>query len=467
MFEKIAKHASTLIVCLLCFGLGISIPVTIQSIENNDELEKFNSIYKILKEKWYYSDSYENIDETLIEQAISGMVDFDKDAHTNYFSLEQAQKFSSSLEGSNVGIGISLYLDENNNIVCDHIFMDSPAQKAKLKKGDIITKVDDLICSNEDYQDVISYIKDSENKEIKIEYIRNEKTYTTNIIPCSYDSTVVCEVYNDIGYVILNSFSESSAKTFHSALSSLQKKGIKKLVLDLRDDTGGYLTSVLDIASCLLPENTPVFIEKQKNETTTKMTSDAYETIEMDQIVVLQNENTASAAEVLIGALKENLESKVTLIGTTTYGKGSEQVSVPFSDGTSLKYTIAKWETPSGKSIDGTGFEADIEVNKPEVLQVTYKEMKDDEVIERDSVNYNAKALQVYLDFLGYSVDRKDEYFSIQSSDALKQYQSDHGLEVSGNCDFNTFQMISNQVSIQIHKEQLDPQLDCAFQQLT
>ncbi|MGN1277036.1 MAG: S41 family peptidase, partial [Floccifex sp.] len=360
-----------------------------------------------------------------------------------------------------------LYLDENNNIVCDHIFMDSPAQKAKLKKGDVIIQVDDLVCSKNDYQDVISYIKESENKEIKIQYIRNEKTYSTTIIPCSYDSTVVCEVYDDIGYIILNSFSENSAKTFYSALTSLQKKEIKKLVLDLRDDTGGYLTSVLDIASCLLPEKTPVFIEKQKNETTTKMTSDAYKTIEMDQIVILQNENTASAAEVLIGALKDNMESKVTLVGTTTYGKGSEQVSVPFSDGTSLKYTIAKWETPSGKSIDGTGFEPDIQVDKLEVLQVTYKEMEDDELIERDCVNYNAKALQVYLDFLGYSVDRKDEYFSIQSSDSLKQYQRDHEMEETGNCDFKTFQMISNEVSIQIHTMQLDPQLDCAFQQLT
>ena len=151
----------------------------------------------------------------------------------------------------------------------------------------------------------------------------------------------------------------------------------------------------------------------------------------MDKIVVLQNENTASASEVLIGALKDNLGDKVTTVGTTSYGKGTEQVTVPFSDGTSFKYTIAHWYTPNGTSINKKGFKPDIKVELGEAKTTSYYKFKKKDVIKKDSVDDNAKALQVYLQYLGYNVDRTDTYFSNTSSQGLANFQQDHGLEVT------------------------------------
>lgn len=465
MLEKIGKHVSSIIACIICFALGVGVCLTIYKTNTNPELEKFNTVYKILKNKWYYSDTID--DETLVEQALSGMVNFSEDPHTNYFSLEQAKLFSSSLEGSNVGIGLSFYSDVNNNMVCRHIFMDSPAQKANLQPGDVLIQINDMVCSESDTADVISYIKENENKELKVLYLRDNKQMETTITPSSYDSTVVCEIYDDYGYIILNSFSQNSAKYFNLAMQQLKEKGIKKMVLDLRDDTGGYLTSVLDIASCLLEKDSPVFIEKQKDKDIVQKSSNEYDRVEMNKIVILQNENTASAAEVLIGALKDNLNDVVTTVGTTTYGKGTEQVSIPFDDGTSIKYTIAQWVTPKGTSMNKVGFEPDVKIENNKVSSVQYKQMEDDEQIVKDNVHVNAQALQLYLQFLGYEVDRTDTYFSPTSSKALEQYQIDHNLESTGNCDADTFKKIQADVLLKINEMNLDSQYDKAISLIT
>ena len=129
--------------------------------------------------------------------------------------------------------------------------------------------------------------------------------------------------------------------------------------------------------------------EEKKQETIEQKTSNEYDCIDMDSIDILQNENTASAAEVLIGALKDNLKDKITTVGTTTYGKGTEQVSIPFEDGTSLKYTIAQWKTPNGTSINNKGFKPDVESNADEVISTTYKQMEEGEIIEVVSVSGN------------------------------------------------------------------------------
>ena len=178
--------------------------------------------------------------------------------------------------------------------------------------------------------------------------MREGKEYTTNLIPGVFDTTVICNIYDGYGEIILFSFSENSGKDFSKAMTRLQESGIKKLVLDLRNNGGGYLNAALEISSSLIPEKSVVFKEQ--------MTKNEFNQVKMDKIVVLQNENTASASEVLIGALKDNLGKKVTTVGTTSYGKGTEQVTVPFSDGTSFKYTVAQWYTPNGTSINKKGF---------------------------------------------------------------------------------------------------------------
>ena len=338
--SKKSQKILIVLLCIACFGAGISVPMILDHTSSVDskEQKKFDTIYSILNTDWYYSNKIKNLDSTLIEQAITGMATLDKDAHTNYFNLEQAKAFSTSLEGSNVGLGISFYLNENKHFVVSNVYINSTADKKGLKPNDEIISIDDLKCSENDSDSIIKYIKSHEGKSVKIKYLRDGKEYTTNLIPGTFDSTVVCNIYDGYGEIILSSFSENSGKDFSKAMSRLQEAGIKKLVLDLRNNGGGYLNAALEISSSLIPSKSVVFKEKDKNGKIIKQkTKDEFNQVKMDKIVVLQNENTASASEVLIGALKDNLGDIITTVGTTSYGKGTEQVTVPFTDGPSFK----------------------------------------------------------------------------------------------------------------------------------
>ena len=158
----------------------------------------------------------------------------------------------------------------------------------------------------------------------------------------------------------------------------------------------------------------------------------------------------------MIGALKDNLGNKVTTIGQTSYGKGTEQVTVPFSDGTSFKYTVARWFTPKGTSINKKGFNPDIKVDLPAVKTTHYYKFKKKDVIEKDTVNDNAEALQIYLRYLGYDVDRTDTYFSNTSAQALAKFQEENGLEATGNCDKKTWDALMEKVLLKMNETPSD-----------
>lgn len=457
--------------CLLFFAMGAAIPLLLMNpgSASNPRMDKFQTIYDLLHDKWYYANQVEDLDELLIEHAISGMTMLEQDPHTNYFSLEQAEAFSQALAGSNVGVGISYSVDENNNLLIHDIFVGSGADNAGLQKGDVIIAVDSLVCSETASDDIVAYIQSKDGKQINIQFIRDGEEENVKVTPGVYDTTVICNLYDDYAEIILTSFSEKTGEDMAVALGRVQKAGIKKIILDLRDNTGGYLSSEIEVASSFLPKNTVVYKEKLADGTIKEYkTDDTYGQIELDQIVILQNDNTASASEVLIGALKENLEGKVTTVGTKTYGKGTEQLSIAFKDGTSFKYTVAEWLTPNEVSINNTGFEPDVLVEKIGVGSVDYTEMAEDEVIAPDTVHYNATALQAFLEFLGYPVDRVDQYFSPTSSESLAQFQAENDLEATGACDYQTWETLKDKVvrEYNARKEGMDEQRNTAIELL-
>ncbi len=469
MKEK--RRISTILVGLVCFCIGVSIPVFInkQGFLGNSEKNKFDRIYSVLKNDWYFSDQVEDLDEELMEQAIEGMTQLEIDPHTNYFDLQMAQDFASDLEGSNVGLGFLYTKDHDGNFFIREVYMNSGAYQAGLEAGDIITKIDEKTCSETDAEDIVSYIQSKEGKQLDIVYKRGEKEYTTHAMPSVYDTSVSLRLFKDYAYISVNSFSEQTGTEFADAMQEVKEQGLKSIILDLRGNAGGYLYSTLEVASSLLPKDSVVFIEKNKEgkEIEKKTVSD-FDQVKLDQIVILQNGNTASASEALIGALRTHLKSKVTTVGTTTCGKGTEQTQMPFKDGTSLKYTVAQWLTPDKKSINEKGFKPDVKV-KPETFRSTsYQEMDKDEVIKKDSVHENAKALQVYLDYLGYPVSRQDEYFSIESSQSLAKFQKSHDLAASGDCDMKTWQALSEEVVLKMSKDGLakDKQMKKAVEQI-
>ncbi len=366
--EKLTRKEKTLIVtlCIVCFGAGISVPLLIQRGKGVDsqEFTKLETVYDLMKNKWFYADQLDSAEDQLIEQAIEGMTTNEIDPHTTYMGLDQAKKFSEVLSGSNVGIGVGFYRNETGNMVVRSVYINSAADQAGLREGDIITKVGSLSCAQATTDEIINTIKNHADQNLDIKYERDGQSQSTTIKPGEYDPT------------------------------------------------------------------------------------------DFDPIIILQNGNTASASEVLIGALKDNLKEKVQTVGVSTYGKGTKQVLIPFEDGTSLKYTETEWLTPEGTSINNIGFASDVDVEEQEIRTIYYSTADEDLDFGPDEVAINAKPLQMYLEYLGYDVDRTDTYFSQASSEALKQFQRDHDLNVTGRSDEATWKSLEENVLLELNKNE-------------
>lgn len=448
--------------CVFCFSAGAlanriimekSLDAIGGEISDDGEMQKFQDIYETLATKWYFSKDMQDPKKELLEKAITGMSTLEQDPHTNYFSLEEAEAFTQHLSGSNVGIGVSFYPNASGSMTVRSVFTNSAADKAGLLPGDVVLKVDDLVIADTSDEDLVAYIQDHNEKAMNLQVDRGGTILNMEVVPGSYNSTVAMKENGSMGVVEVSVFGENTGKDFSDALKRLKDDGINTLVLDLRDNSGGYLSAAMDMAASLLGKDKVVFQEKTLDGNVTSYATDgSFAQMDFDKIYVLQNENSASASEVLIGALKDNLGDKVTTVGTTTYGKGTEQTSIPFTDGTSLKYTIAEWLTPDGESVNGKGIDPDVKVDSTSVGSVRYTVMEEDEVIEPDTVAPNARPVQIYLQYLGYPADREDEYFSVTSSEALKQFQLDHGLEATGSVDQKTFDELLSAVGLKLNE---------------
>lgn len=454
--EQDRKSARTIWItaglCAAFFAAGISVPVLMR-LHDSKDLDKVSTVYELLKDRWYYANQIEDLDSRLVEQAITGMTTLEEDPHTNYFNLEQAQAFSKSLSGSNVGLGISYYRNAQDQMTVRDVFNNSTAAEAGLQVGDIITKVGTKETAGLPDDEIVQTIQNYEGQKLPIVVQRQDQTLELTLVPGQYDTTVISENLDGTGLIELSSFSENSGTEFSKAARQLKEQGVKDLIIDLRGNTGGYLSAAKEIAEVLLPKGSIIFQEKKADGTVEVLKTEDDDQVTFERIVILQDGNSASASEVLIGALKDNLDN-VTTVGTTTYGKGTEQVSVPFTDGTSLKYTIAEWLTPSGQSINKTGFAPDVEQSAESVRTVVYPGLEEGEVITEDSVNDNAAAVQEFLRYLGYEVDRTDDYFDAAGSAAIRQFQEDNGLEATGSVDTETFDKLTSLTLIRLYENE-------------
>ncbi len=438
--------------CVVFFAAGVSVPLLMDAHKNPD-FAKVENVYELLKDRWFYADQSEDIDSRLAEQAIMGMTSLEEDPHTNYFNLEEAKAFSQSLEGSNVGVGISFFRNEDDEMTIRSVFLDSTADKAGLQNGDVLVKVGTKDTKGVSNEEITQTIQNYSGQKLPVEVRRGDEMLSLTLEPGQYDTTVTCEVEDGIGLIGLSSFSENSGKEFESAVKLLESRGVRDVVIDLRGNTGGYLSAAKEISEVLLPKDSVIFQEKKKDGEVRLLKTEEEGQADFDRIVILQDGSSASASEVLIGALKDNL-TNVTTVGTKTYGKGTEQVSIPFSDGTSLKYTVAEWLTPSGKSINKDGFAPDVEVQDESVRRVTYPGLEDGETILPDTVNENGEAVHRFLQYLGYETDRADDYFDASASEAMRQFQADNGLEPTGVVDKESFDRLTDLTLIRIYQNE-------------
>lgn len=338
---------------------------------NDSDLEdSIKSVREIIDELYLN----EVNEEDVIEGAVKGYVEGLGDEYTAYMTKAEWAEYKENNLGTYTGLGVYLLgLEEGIEVI--QVIKGSPAEEKGMKEGDIILKVDDLACNEETITDVTNYIKQGEiGTKFTVEYKRGEEVITEtfireNVRIYQIESEVL---ENNIGYIEIITFDENSAEDFRNNYNELVKQNIKGLIIDLRNNTGGVLTETIEIAQTMLPKNANILVTYSKSDDYIEYKSKTDMEIEIP-IVVLVNEYTASASEILAAALQDN--NRATILGTKTYGKGVLQEVILLNNGLSaLKITTHEFFTPNRDKIHGVGITPDIVLDIPSeyenILQV-------------------------------------------------------------------------------------------------
>ncbi len=330
-----------------------------------DSKENINTIATSLKDFRKLIDQYYigDIDEQkVMDETIKGYINGLDDEYSEYMTAEEWEEYQINTLGNYVGIGIYMAQDNNNNIVVVEPIEESPAAEVGLKAGDLIVEVDGENVTGQDSAMVSSKIKGQEGTSVNLKINRDSQYMDMNVerkaIKVYHVKNQMLE--NNVGYIKLATFDEGCSNEFQNAFEELQKQGAQKLILDLRDNTGGLVDEALNIADMMVPKDKTMLITKDAKENKEITTAKQEAIIDMD-IVVLVNEYSASASEILVGCLKDNQEA--TVVGKTTYGKGVIQNVFSLSDGSVLKLTTAEYFTPNETKINKEGIKPDIEID--------------------------------------------------------------------------------------------------------
>ena len=341
-----------------------------------EDISTLLQTYKELINKYYLGEVNE---EDLKEGAIRGYIEGLGDPYTEYISKEEMEEYMQDTLGNYVGIGIYMATNtKNGHIVILATMKGSPAETAGLKPGDEIIKVDDEDCTTKNSTEVSNKIKGEEGTTVKLEVLRDDETLNfevkrENIKVNPVEGKVISD---NIGYIKFTSFDETTAEDFKNTYEDLSKQNIKSLIIDLRNNGGGLVDQAVDIADYFLEKGQAVIKDIDNNGNKKAEISENNPIINMP-VVILTNENTASASEILAGSLKDY--GKATIVGTTTYGKGVIQQILTLNDGSGLKITTEEYQTPNHNKIHEVGIEPNVKVELPEELQeqVTIPEDKD------------------------------------------------------------------------------------------
>lgn len=336
---------------------------------NSELLQKIYTMKGIIDSEYILSDVNE---DDLINGAIKGYVDGLDDEYTEYFTKEEMEEFKKDTEGEYVGIGIYMYKNTvDNTIVVLYSIENSPAEEAGLQYGDIIKKVDGIEYTGDDFETISTKIKGKVGTKVNVEIEREGKNLSFEIERKNIDLYPIKHeiLDNNIGYINLPSFDENCAKEFKEIYKELANNKLNGLVIDLRNNGGGIVDEALQIADYILEKNDIILITKDRNENEEIEKSTKKPIINVP-VVILTNKNTASASEILAGALKEN--GKATIVGEQTYGKGVIQELISLKDGSGIKITTEEYYTPNRNKINKIGIEPDEKVSLPDEVSNIY-----------------------------------------------------------------------------------------------
>lgn len=370
--EKIRKYLR--LASLVVFSMMIGSVITI-FIKNDSNITR-NKIFKNSASRSDFEPLYETYDtilrdyykdvdsKTLLDGALNGMLESLDDKHTSYFNEKAKEDFDTELQGVYYGIGAQIQYVEENTVKITKVFDDSPAQKAGLKEGDIFVSIDGKSTDGLDASGVANVLRSDKVRNSKIVVRRNNEEKEFSVTKANVTLlSVSSEMLDDnIGYISVSLFGKQTFSQFSDALEKLEKDKMNSLIIDLRGNTGGYLSTVKDMLE-LFVDRGQILYQIQDSNGTTEYKSSVKNNIKY-RVVILIDSNSASASEIMAAAMKENLNA--TLVGKTTYGKGTVQTTKNLSNGTMIKYTIEKWLTPNGNNIDGEGIKPDHDVDQSE-----------------------------------------------------------------------------------------------------
>jgi len=348
----------TVLVGVLAGLLGFVIGTRAQNVSVTKlDYSSLNDVYNALSAKF---DG--NLDkQKLLVGAAKGMVDAAGDTYTEYMTAEEYNDLEGELSGSFSGIGVEIGPNKDGVLSIINTLDGSPAQKAGLKAGDLIEKVDDKDATKWTTSQAAVAIRGDKGTNVKITVVRDgeEKTYTVTRDTISNPS-VKWEIKDNIGYMRISDFGEDTAELAEKAANEFKSKNVKGVILDLRDNTGGYVDAAKAVSSLWLDEGTVITTERSNKGVIDTVRATGDSPLKGVPTVVLINGATASASEITAGALRDNAGAK--LVGTKSFGKGLVQEVVDLRNGDKLKVTVAKWYTPSGVNINKSGLKPDTEV---------------------------------------------------------------------------------------------------------
>ena len=331
----------------------------LSSVASSDSATNFSEFNKAYN---HIVNSYvKEVDkDKLIEAAIEGMYTYLNDEYSIYMDEETTKSLEERLDGQYTGVGIEITADKNNNkIIINKVFSNSSAMDAGLKAGDELIALDGVLLSDKEYTYVSDTIKNSKKDTFMIKYIRDGKEYEVNLKKKNVlIDSVVSKEYENVGYIQIQTFSATTSKQVKDKINNFSKN-IDSLVIDVRNNTGGYLSAAYEIADYFVAKGKPIYQLKDRENKITiyKAKNDILRNFK--DISVLINNYSASASEILALALKES--ANATTIGVKSYGKGTVQETDTLSSGAMIKYTTSYWLSPNGNTINTIGISPDIE----------------------------------------------------------------------------------------------------------
>jgi carboxyl-terminal processing protease len=424
------------------------------------DLTKLQSAYNLIHNQYVAEIDHDKI----LNGAITGMLSATGDPFSTYMTPDEAMQFQDNVDALFEGIGVELLMIDYKATI-DSLIKGSPAEKAGLRKNDIIDSVNGEKLEGLTQNEAAAKIRGTKGTQAELSIIRAGIQEPIDIIVVRDEiesQTVLSEmVTSEIGKIEIRQFSARSVEEFMVSLVGLEKQGMKSLIIDVRDDPGGLVDKVIKIAEPFIDKGKTIVQVEDRNGKRQSNVSNVKGPVRKYPIVVLINKGSASAAEILAAALQQSAGSK--LIGETSYGKGT--VQFPFikemADGSSMKLTIDKWLTPNGSWIHQKGITPDIPVAQPDYFNVMKLSKK--ATLKFDMNSEDVMNMQVMLEGLGFSPERKDGYYDAKTAEAVKAFQKVNLLSETGEADEATMKVIENKISDKIKDSKNDMQLKAAI----